>query len=291
MRHRVCIAVWALGLVVVTALMLYFRLHEPASRNGGPEPTVTSLVFLLLALFAFMCEAVDSSMGMGYGTTLTPVLLAAGFVPHSVIPAALFSQLVGGVFAGLLHHNYGNVDLRHNTPHSRVMYLLAACGIVGAVLATRLVLHLPPFYVKLYVGVLVLSLGIFVWISPRLSNRLSYRRIIGLGLLAAFNKGMSAGGYGPVVTGGQVLSGVDSKAAVGITAAAEAVTCVAALVTLYQSGGAINWNLALPLCLGAFASVPVAVTVVKHLPHHWIQRAISLGCVVLGTLTLLNLLG
>lgn len=291
MRHRVYIAVWALGLVVVAGLMLYFRVHVPASRNGGPEPAVTPLVFLALALLAFMCEAVDSSLGMGYGTTLTPVLLAAGFIPHSVIPAALFSQLVGGVFAGLLHHSYGNVDLRHNTPHSRVMYLLAACGIVGAAIATSLVLHLPPFYVKLYVGVLVLAIGVFVWISPRFASRLSYRRIIGLGLLAAFNKGMSAGGYGPVVTGGQVLAGVDSKAAVGITAAAEAITCVAALVTLYLTGGRVNWNLALPLSVGAFASVPIAVSVVKHLPHHWVQRAISLGCLVLGTMTLLNLIG
>lgn len=291
MRHRIFIAVWALGLMVVAGLMLYFRLHAPAAANGGPEPLVTPLIFLLVAALAFMCEAVDSSLGMGYGTTLTPVLLAAGFAPHSVIPAALFSQLLGGVFAGLLHHSYGNVDLRHNTPHSRVMYLLAACGIVGAVIATRLVVHLPPFYIKLYVGLLVLAIGVFVWFSPRLASRLSYGRVIGLGLVAAFNKGMSAGGYGPVVTGGQVLAGVNSKAAVGITAAAEAITCVAALATLYLVGGSLNWSLTLPLCVGAVASVPVAVNVVKHLPHHWVQRAISLGCVVLGTMTLINLSG
>lgn len=291
MRHRIFIAVWALGLMVVAGLMLYFRLHAPAAANGGPEPLVTPLIFLLVAALAFMCEAVDSSLGMGYGTTLTPVLLAAGFAPHSVIPAALFSQLLGGVFAGLLHHSYGNVDLRHNTPHSRVMYLLAACGIVGAVIATRLVVHLPPYYIKLYVGLLVLAIGVFVWFSPRLASRLSYGRVIGLGLVAAFNKGMSAGGYGPVVTGGQVLAGVNSKAAVGITAAAEAITCVAALATLYLVGGSLNWSLTLPLCVGAVASVPVAVNVVKHLPHHWVQRAISLGCVVLGTMTLINLSG
>lgn len=273
---------------MVAALLLYFRLHEPDSRSGGPEPAITPLVFLALALLAFMCEAVDSSLGMGYGTTLTPVLLTAGFLPHSVIPAALLSQLLGGVCAGLLHHSYGNVDLRHNTPHSRVLYLLAGSGLVGGIAATVIVVQLPPFYVRLYVGLLVLAIGVFVWFSPRLAARLSYKRVVGLGLLAAFNKGMSAGGYGPVVTGGQVLAGVDSKAAVGITAAAEAITCVAALATLYVTGGALNWGLALPLCLGATASVPVAVNVVKHLPHHWVQRAISVGCLALGTMTLLN---
>lgn len=135
----------------------------------------------------------------------------------------------------------------------------------------------------------MLAIGVFVWFSPRLAARLSYRRVAGLGLLAAFNKVMSAGGYGPVVTGGQVLAGVDSKAAVGITAVSEAVTCVAALVTPYLTGGGVNGGLALTLCLGAMASAPVAVNVVKHLPHHWVQRAIGLGCLALGTMTLVNL--
>ena len=290
MRHRLYVAVWVLGIAVVVALTVYFKLHEPSSKHGGAEPLITPLVFAALALLAFLCEAVDSSLGMGYGTTLTPLLLMTGFIPHSVIPAALLSQLVGGAVAGVLHHSYGNVDLRHGTPHSKVMYTLAICGIVGGTLATLLVWHLSAYWVKLYVGVLVLSIGIFVWVSPHFAARLSYKRIAGLGLLAAFNKGMSAGGYGPVVTGGQVLSGVNSKAAVGITSAAEAVTCVAALTTLYFTKGTMNWSLTVPLCVGAVASVPIAVSVVKHLPHHWVQRAISLGCVLLGTMTLINLL-
>lgn len=288
-RHRAFIGLWALGLTVVATLMIYFKLRgEPASPTR-PEPAITPLVFAALALLAFLCEAVDSSLGMGYGTTLTPVLLTAGFHPLSVVPAALLSQLMGGVLAGLLHHTYGNVDLRHSSAHARVMYLLAGSGIVGGILAIRLATWLPEFYVKLYVGILVLAIGVFVWISPRLGDRLSYRRVLGLGLLAAFNKGMSAGGYGPVVTGGQVLAGVNSKAAVGITAAAEAVTCVAALAALYVLGKSLNWSLAVPLCLGAVSSAPVAVNVVKTLPHYWVQRAIAIGCMLLGTMTLVNL--
>jgi uncharacterized membrane protein YfcA len=289
-RERVYLAVWVFGIVVVAGLMMYFRLHEPTSRNGGPEPAVSPLIFAALALLAFMCEGIDHALGMGYGTTLSPLLLTAGFLPASVIPAALLSQLLGGAAAGLLHHTYGNVDLRHRSPHSRVMYLLATCGIIGGVTATALAIHLPAFYIKLYVGLLVLAIGVFVWLSPRKSHRLSYKRVAGLGLLAAFNKGMSAGGYGPVVTGGQVLSGVNSKAAIGITAVAESVTCVAALIALHVAGGHLNWGLAFPLCLGALASTPVSVNVVRTLPQHWVQRAISMGCLVLGTMMLINLL-
>ena len=54
--------------------------------------TTVILVFLL----AFVCEYVASTLGMGYGTTLTPVLLVMGFAPLSVVPAVLLSELVTG---------------------------------------------------------------------------------------------------------------------------------------------------------------------------------------------------
>ena len=33
-------------------------------------------IILPIVLLAFSCELVDSTIGMGYGTTLTPILLA-----------------------------------------------------------------------------------------------------------------------------------------------------------------------------------------------------------------------
>ena len=43
----------------------------------------------LLLLGCFVCELVDSSLGMGYGTTVTPLLLAAGYSPLDIVPAVL----------------------------------------------------------------------------------------------------------------------------------------------------------------------------------------------------------
>lgn len=42
----------------------------------------------------------------------------------------------------------------------------------------------------------------------------SWRRMVVVGLLAAFNRGLSGGGYRPVVTAGQIMSGVREKSAV-----------------------------------------------------------------------------
>lgn len=70
---------------------------------------------------AFICELVDSSLGMGYGTTLTPLLLILGYDPLDVVPAVLFSEFITGIFTGLLHHKFENVDLRPGTRDFKVM--------------------------------------------------------------------------------------------------------------------------------------------------------------------------
>ena len=59
---------------------------------------------IALIVTAFLCEYVDSTLGMGYGTILTPVLLAVGFNPLQIVPAVLLSELISGVLAGILHH-------------------------------------------------------------------------------------------------------------------------------------------------------------------------------------------
>ena len=45
---------------------------------------------------AFFCEFVDSSLGMGFGTILSPVLLLMGFEALDVVPAVLFSECITG---------------------------------------------------------------------------------------------------------------------------------------------------------------------------------------------------
>ena len=66
-----------------------------------------------LILLSFFCEFVDSTLGMGYGTTLTPVLmLCFGFEPLEIVPAVLLSELVSGLLGAFMHHLNGNVNCR-----------------------------------------------------------------------------------------------------------------------------------------------------------------------------------
>ena len=146
---------------------------------------LTLSIWLIIAIIAvaFFCEYMDSTLGMGYGTTLTPVLLLLGFSPMQIVPAVLLSELITGLLAGFFHHREGNVNFRPETTdfslimhqlralgyvesfkrgvplHLRVALLLAVCSIIGTILAVFVVFNIPKFWLKLYIGCLVLSMG------------------------------------------------------------------------------------------------------------------------------------
>ena len=69
-------------------------------------------LILGIMILAFICEYMDSTLGMGYGTTLAPILLIVGYEPLQVVPAVLISELISGLLAGVLHHREGNVNFK-----------------------------------------------------------------------------------------------------------------------------------------------------------------------------------
>jgi uncharacterized protein len=275
-----CLLAAAAGLVVLTF-----------SRDFSLVKAVDSAVVVMVILFAlaFFAEYVDSSLGMGYGTTLTPVLLIMGFSPLQIVPAVLFSEFIAGISAGGLHHRLGNVDLNVRTQAGKSMLILAGCSIVGTVIAVFFALSLPITVVKSYIGIMILLIGLFIIFGSRILGGFSWSKIVGLGTIAAFNKGISGGGYGPLVTGGQVMIGVSGKNAIGITLLAEGLVCFVGLTLYVTFHGWPEWNLAIPLVMGAIISVPAATWTVKILPERSIRKYIGYATIFLGTLTLVKL--
>lgn len=137
----------------------------------------------------------DSTLGMGYGTTLTSTLLLFGFGPMQIVPVVLLSELVSGLLAGFFHHKEGNVNLKPATPdifkitnmlsplgyiekfkktvplHLKVALLLSFCSIVGTIAAIFLAVNIPKFWLKLYFGFLVLAMGMLISTSALSLNK------------------------------------------------------------------------------------------------------------------------
>ena len=289
--HRRRFLLW---LTLVSGVVVLILLHGAMPQWHLLPSLLDSLpAHTLLAIFlaALACEYMDSSLGMGYGTTLTPLLLIAGFEPLQVVPAVLLSELLTGVTAGALHHRDGNVDLVGDLQVRGTVLMLTLLSTAGALAAAFVALSIPRFWFSLAIVLIVLSMGVLTLATAR--RRIPYRAgtMITVGLVAAFNKGLSGGGYGPLVTAGQVVSGVPAKNAVAITSVAEAFTCVVGLTGYLALAGKIDWMLTLPLVSGAMLSVPMATLTVKRLPESLMRTAVGALTLVLGLVSLAKLLG
>jgi uncharacterized membrane protein YfcA len=273
------------------------------------------VIIVAIIILAFFCEYMDSTLGMGFGTTLAPVLLLFGFTPMQIVPSILLSEFVSGLLAGFFHHREGNVNLKPTTAdifkitnmlsplgyiesfkktvplHLKIALLLSACSIIGAVAAVFVAVNIPKFWLKLYIGCLVLTMGIVILVCLNKEFKFSWKKITFLGTIASFNKGMSGGGYGPVVTGGQILSGVEGKSAVGITSLAEGLTCLVGVITyILVSKNSVDWKLAPWIVVGAVLSVPLSAKSVKMIGTKKLKLAIAVLTIALGILTIVKTL-
>jgi hypothetical protein len=238
---------------------------------------------------SLICEYVDSSLGMGYGTTLTPVLMFVGFDPRDIVPAVLLSEMLAGLAAAVMHHREGNVDLIGDPVARRTAGLLSVLSVVGAVAAVTVAVNVPRAWLSAFIAAIVIAMGLVILAT--LEKRLSYRprHVVLVGLIAAFNKGLSGGGYGPLVTGGQVVGGIDAKKAVGITSIAEGLTCAVAFGAWTVVCGAPLWSLTAPMALGAVLSVPMATMTVRRVGDETMRRGIGVISIGLGIVTVLKI--
>ena len=285
---RKLLVVWAIT-IVVSILTLYvvqtYRL-QPAE----PMVALWGWPFFTIAIMALVCEYMDSTLGMGYGTTLTPVLLILpfGLDPLQVVPAILISELITGIAGALSHQEAGNINLRLGSPHLKVAMVLGACSMVGAVVAVHVAVNISKLALTLIIGIIVLAMGIIILATRGERFRFSWRKILALGLVASFNKGLSGGGYGPLVMGGQLLSGVGGKQAIGITSLAEGLTCLVGVILFVIAGKMTDLSLSLALVIGAVSSLPFCAYTVRKMTQRWLTLAIAVLTIILGSVTILK---
>lgn len=265
-----------------------------AAVNGGAiTPALMRLGstgwFAVLAM-AFLTGYLDTCVGGGHGTMLTPMLILLGFPSKMVVPAILLSEIGIGILATILHHRAGNIHLARGQEHRRVLIVLSACSLVGSVVAVTAAVRLPQAWVNLYIGLVIVAVGLLVATGWRSSRGFSMRRIVILGTVAAFNKGISGGGYGPLLTGGQVLSGVSEKGAVSITPPARGLTGLISVVLYFVARGTLEVDLALPLVLGSLLAMPVAVFTVTRVSAVVLRKGIVVATLVLGVLLVVKAL-
>lgn len=246
-------------------------------------------MMFIIGFLSFVTEYVDATLGMGYGTSLAAILLLMGYSPLDFVPPLLISQFVAGMFAGISHHFVRNVDFTMGSPDLKIAGILGVCSIVGVVIAAFVAVRLDQFVLELYIGILVFTLGIVILVLIGRSFVFTWGRIVALGFISAFNKGLSGGGYGPMATGGQILSGVETKSAVGITSLAEGIASIVG-VAAWMWVGWTEMGFTIPLTVGAILSVPFSALTVKRLHARNLRAIVGLAIMVLGLVIIIQTL-
>jgi uncharacterized membrane protein YfcA len=249
-------------------------------------------ILISIIIISFILEFFDASLGMGYGTTLTPLLFLLGFAPLEVIPAVLFTNAILGVIAAFFHHRFKNVNFHFKSKDTKVTLVLIGLGTIGILIAILLAVRLPEDILRAYLGLVVLIIGVVVLAKHKKKHPFSWKKLIGLSSLAAFNKGMTGGGYGSVIVGGQILSGVDGKNAIGIASLAEGIICIFGVLAyvFIGKGTHLNWTLITPILIGGAISIPIAAYVVNRFHPRRLNFIIGIFNIILGTAILAQLL-
>jgi len=287
-RRRITWWSWAVLTIVIFAILQVYNPELRVFPNLASE--ISPWTFLFVFLVALFCEYIDSSLGMGYGTTLTPLLLIAGFSPLEIVPCILLSELLAGALAGVMHHRDGNVNFIHEKRARHTALGLSALSVIGALVAVTVALTVPEVWLTAIITVIILSVGITLLVQSGKTLPFKKNRLVFFGTLAAFNKGISGGGYGPLVTSGQVMSGMPPKNAVAITSVAEAVTCFVGLSAYLIAGNQLALYIAVPMVLGAVCAVPMASLTVCKVPEGFMRASVGIGTTCIALLSLAKLL-
>jgi uncharacterized membrane protein YfcA len=247
------------------------------------------LVSLLpLFLLSFASGVIDLSLGMGYGFTVTPVMLLLGYPAEVAVPVVLFTSFAGGVASSFFNHRFKNVDFTAGSRASKVAIFAGAFGILGSIAGAGLSFSLPAKTVGLYIGLIVILSGVLAVYSLKLSTSFGWGKMLGITLFGSLNKGLTGSGFGPILTTGAMLSGIDEKSSVSIQALSEASISIVGFATYLYLGRGINLPVLAAMTAGVLLASPVAAHLMKRLTGKTLRILVGVLAVVIGASTILS---
>ncbi|SEH12198.1 hypothetical protein SAMN04487967_0699 [Natronorubrum sediminis] len=263
-----------LALVCALYLGVLLAIYATVARTAG---RAEFQIIPIVVVIAFVFEGLDSSAGMGFGTALAPLLFILGYEPLQVVPILLLSEMLTGLVAGFVHNEFDNVhfELDPSNDATKLVALFATVGSVAVFTSIVLVyaaVELNTNLIKMYVGGVVVLMGASGLVRAKIGPSLTYRPklLVGFAVLAGVNKGIGGGGYGPVITLGQLFSGVYEKSATAITTLSEGIVSLVGVITFFLitiHGVSIDPLLLPSIFVGGFLAAIFAPYLVRIVPN------------------------
>ncbi len=233
----------------------------------------------VLIVMALIMETVDSSLGMMYGTLLSPILIGQGFEPQVVVPAILISQAIGGISGTVSHHRFENANFRGLTRDTKIVLARIIPGLMVVTVGVFAAVNLPELWVKTYIGILVIVMSTLC-LSP-IKYKFTWWKHYAIGALAAFNKALTGGGFGLVTSTGGIIGGLEAKVSIATTTFAEVCICSASFI-VYLFFVGVDWTFALSLCIGAFIGGIIGPYICSRVSHRGLRKSVGILGIVSG---------
>ena len=250
---------------------------------------IMTLICILFTI-AFLCEYIDATTGMGYGTLMAPILLILGFSIAQIVPVLLLSQMVCGVSACYFHQKFKNADFNPKNNHTndaKKALIFTIFGSIAMISALFIVISIPQQYLIMYVGITITFIGIITVLQKKF--QLSNKMLLIMGGFSAFNKAVSGGGFGPVITSGQIMSGSKTNNAVAITSFSETLLSALGFICYLVFMGGFDLYLAFLVIISGLLATPLGALHAKKLSNKKsANKIIGIIILALGPLTLLK---
>jgi uncharacterized membrane protein YfcA len=287
----------ALGVYVVALAALAVFIPQYAPQPSSPIPVFVPWVVVA----AFVFETLDSASGMGFGATLGALLLAFGYPPLAVVPVLLVSETATGLVGGLFHTEFKNVRFglgdESATEATKILALVGGVGtvaIVVSVILAYLAISVSGPVVQAYVGAVILLCALTTFLQKYTTPTSEYRprRMAAFAALAGLNKGITGSGFGPVVTLGEILSGIYEKSATAIASLSEGLVSLAGIISFFgitAAGVSVNLMLLPSVFAGGFLAAIFAPYTVRVMPNDALKYVVPGYAVVLAIVLFVQL--
>lgn len=288
--------------LVVYAVMLVCIVTLVVPRWSGSAVQTSATFIPTIVIAAFLFETFDSASGMGFGATLGALLFVLGYPAAAVVPTLLFSEAVTGIVGGLFHNEFKNIEFGFGSESAaqstRILGLVVVIGVAATIVSVvlaYLAIEVKGPVVKLYIGLVIVFIALFTLLQNimDLSGTHSERRLAAFAMLAGLNKGITGSGFGPVITLGEILSGVYEKSATAITSMSEGIVSLAGIITFMTisvSGVGLDLTLLPSVFAGGFLAAIFAPYTVRVMPNRILQFIVPTYALVLAATLFADLL-
>lgn len=263
---------------------------------------------IAIAFAGFIAQLVDGSLGMGYGTTSTSLLLTVGLAPALASASVHLAEIGTSGVSGISHWRMGNVN-------GRVLLMIGIPGGIGAFLGAVVLSNLSLDAARPTVSLILLALGGVILIRFLHGRRVAAARAAGetappliggaagkqrrwallpLGLVGGFLDASGGGGWGAVTTSTlMAASRMQPRNVIGTVSGSEFIVSVCASVGfLFALGSArIDLGIVAMLLVGGVIAAPLSAWLVSRMDDRVLGTGVGALIIFLNVDRALSLFG